>query len=141
MTHRKSPSRQGREGITLLVVPPCFDQFSEKSTLIRRCNGRSRGNCTVQTPRRLSVYLLRGKLAAYMVFPLSRSTHLLLLLIVPYTVLCVSYSLEGKQQDVKCTCIRYAFLVDDKVNNLSATISPRKLKGFNRGIVLVSTVI
>ena len=28
MTHRKSPSRQGREGITLLVVPPCFDQFS-----------------------------------------------------------------------------------------------------------------
>src|SRR6266702_4143048 len=102
ITHRKSPSRQGREGITLLVVPPCFGQFSGKLTLIKRNNGRSRGNCSVQTPRRPSAYLLRGKLAAYMVFPLSRRTRLLLLLTVPSTVLLVGYSLAGKQQHVKC---------------------------------------
>jgi len=42
--------------------------FPEKLILIKRSNGRSRGKCNVQTPRRLSVYLLRGKLAAYPVF-------------------------------------------------------------------------
>ena len=35
----------------------------------------------------------------------------------------------------------YVFLVDDKENNLSAIISPWKLKGFKCGIALVSTVI
>src|SRR6266480_5504987 len=69
ITHRKSPSRQGREGFTLLVVPPCFGQFSGKSTLIKRGNGRSRGNCSIQTPRRPSAHLLRGKLAALYGFP------------------------------------------------------------------------
>ena len=76
--------------------------FLKKSILIKRNNGRSRGNCSVQTPRRPSAYLLRGKLAAYMVFPLSRRTRLLLLLTVPSTVLLVGYSLAGKQQHVKC---------------------------------------
>ncbi len=136
--------------------------FSEKLTLIKRNNGRSRGNFNVQTPRRPSAYLLRGKLAAYMVFPLSRSTRLLLLLIVPSTVLFVGYSLAGKQQHVKCIwkCalrargksssnnikeamkrIIHFFLVDGTVNNLSATMPPWKLKGFKRGIALLSTVI
>ena len=75
--------------------------FQEKLILIKRCIGRSRGNCNVQTPRRPSAYLLRGKLAAHLVFPLSRSIHLLLLLTVPYAVLFLSYSLAAKQQHVK----------------------------------------
>src|SRR5437588_2288275 len=75
ITHRKSPSRQGREGITKLVVPPCFDQFSGKLILIKRGNGRSRGNCSIQTPRRPSAYLLRGKLAALIWFSLSHGVR------------------------------------------------------------------
>src|SRR5438876_1377312 len=100
----KALSRQGRERALLYSWYHLVSiNFLRKLILIKRSNGRSRGNCSVQTPRRPSAYLLRGKLAAYMVFPLSRSTRLLLLLTVPYTVLLVGYSLAGKQQHVKCT--------------------------------------
>src|SRR6266702_8052869 len=57
--------------------------FLKKSILIKRNNGRSRGNCSIQTHRRPSTHMLRGKLAAYSVFPLSQSMCLLLLLTVP----------------------------------------------------------
>jgi hypothetical protein len=38
--------------------------FPGKSILIKRNNGRSRGNGNIQTHRRPSTHLLRGKLAA-----------------------------------------------------------------------------
>src|SRR6266699_3023395 len=87
-THRKSPSRQGRErALHYSWYHLVSINLPGELILMWRNNGRSRGSCSFQTYRRPSAHLLRGKLPASLVLPLLRSMRLLLPLIVTCIVL------------------------------------------------------
>jgi hypothetical protein len=82
-SHKKALlAAKDEKGRWLLVVPPCFDRSVRRSILKRRVNGRS----VFPDSQATFATSYPGKTCSLPIFPLSRGTYLLLLLIVACAV-------------------------------------------------------